>query len=114
MPCLPGLLLTLGRKVLKPRTSSLWPLNSSLTRWMTPAVSILQRKARPGCLRPLGGSRPTWGQLQVPTSPDAGAQTRQCAPGARIRLPELAATPHLWALNSFMISRKVSYTCLSF
>jgi hypothetical protein len=33
---------TLGRNVLKPSTSSLWPLNSSLTRAMTPAVSILQ------------------------------------------------------------------------
>lgn len=39
---------TLGRKVLKPSTSSLWPLKSSLTRWMTPAVSILRTKHAPG------------------------------------------------------------------
>lgn len=32
---------TFGRKVLKPRMSSLWPRNRSFTRWITPAVSIL-------------------------------------------------------------------------
>lgn len=32
----------LGKKALKPRMSSWWPLKRVLTRMMTPAVSILQ------------------------------------------------------------------------
>lgn len=35
--------LAFGRKVLKPRMSSRWPLKSCLTRWITPDVSILHR-----------------------------------------------------------------------
>ncbi len=41
--------LTCGRKVLKPRMSSLWPLKSCLTRLMTPSVLILHAEKRSGC-----------------------------------------------------------------
>jgi hypothetical protein len=37
----PSNALTFGRNVLKPRISSRWPANSSLTRTITPAVSTL-------------------------------------------------------------------------
>lgn len=36
-------MLTLGRKVLNPSTSCLWPLNRSLTLRMTPEVSMLRK-----------------------------------------------------------------------
>ncbi len=55
----PGLPLgqTLGKKVLKPRMSSLWPLNSFLTRMMTPCVSILRRRPTARTARRFGRAK---------------------------------------------------------
>lgn len=70
---------------MKPRMSSRWPLNSCFTRTMTPWVSILRGGA--GAADRLG-----WA-LQVDPPP--------------LLLPPFLP-PHRCALNSFMISRKVS------
>lgn len=58
--------LTLGKNVLKPKISSLCPLKSCLTLWITPVVSILQgqcwtlcqvRIQAPNRSTPAGGRR---------------------------------------------------------
>ena len=117
---------TLGRKVLKPRMSSVWPLNRSLTFSMTPVVSILQAREARGttALQPRARSASLRsGAPRGPRSHPAAAGQRVRGLQAPVAHPSQAAAAstqhdagpqalqppctHVWALNCFMISRKL-------